>query len=531
MLPHDNSLDQAQNRSPASFWISHPNNVFLGNVAADSPGVGYWFALHEFPTGTSSNGVWGFSGTNATLENLGVFALNVAHSIKMGIDINDSVRDQSGAIHPMNSCLPATPPVYCAGGPPAMPSLGDPSDDDVIRNRMWRPGDLAVFDGFLAYGCTTGFYSGGGVDYVGAVRCTNSVFIDNGAHLHLASAEIVSNSLLVHDSGNGIFPVGASYIHGFERGNAYVVYDGPGELYDSYLVGYRASGAGYLYYSDFGAARRHTGHRIRGLTFAGSGPINVGFRNFDPLASGAPAVLGYPHVWGIAIIDEDGSLTNGTQLGKTLVSNHKMMRVRDAVGNTVDKPLGPNSVLSLFDWGHLQVRGYDGGVPGALMESGSVPPVEFIRWPFSSHGFNWLQESHDYDIVLNAQMRQLPVLVGDEGTPQCVYEVVLDIGSSVQRVDITLDDVQTGATVHLLVKHPTQPVGWSPQVKINDEPTLIHKNGQNPNLLPALTPGIVAGQTSYRIRTLGTENVVELVMANPATPVPDGRTHRVSLVW
>lgn len=105
MLLHDNALDRAQDRSPAAFWISHPDNQVIGNVAADSLGVGYWFALHTAPTGLSMSTTppqnwrpsFSSNGTpwNASRESLGAFQGNVSHSMKMGIDIHDTIVEEA----------------------------------------------------------------------------------------------------------------------------------------------------------------------------------------------------------------------------------------------------------------------------------------------------------------------------------------------------------------------------------------------------------------------------------------------------
>ena len=40
-------------QTPASFWITHPDNMFIGNHAAGSDKYGFWFDLEESPTGPS----------------------------------------------------------------------------------------------------------------------------------------------------------------------------------------------------------------------------------------------------------------------------------------------------------------------------------------------------------------------------------------------------------------------------------------------------------------------------------------------
>ena len=41
--------------TPASFWITHPTNYFVGNVAAGSERYGYWFDLQKFAVGPSAD--------------------------------------------------------------------------------------------------------------------------------------------------------------------------------------------------------------------------------------------------------------------------------------------------------------------------------------------------------------------------------------------------------------------------------------------------------------------------------------------
>lgn len=62
-------------RSPATFWITNPDNNVRNNVAAGSEGFGFWLAFPEHPTGLSSDpDVW------PRRTPLGVFSGNVAHS-------------------------------------------------------------------------------------------------------------------------------------------------------------------------------------------------------------------------------------------------------------------------------------------------------------------------------------------------------------------------------------------------------------------------------------------------------------------
>ena len=42
-------------QTPASFWIQHPDNKFIGNHAAGSDRYGFWFDLPDNPTGPSAD--------------------------------------------------------------------------------------------------------------------------------------------------------------------------------------------------------------------------------------------------------------------------------------------------------------------------------------------------------------------------------------------------------------------------------------------------------------------------------------------
>ena len=62
-------------QSPASFWITHPDNQFINNHAAGSTNYGFWFDLQVHATGPSAD-----NNICPEYENLGEFSGNVAHS-------------------------------------------------------------------------------------------------------------------------------------------------------------------------------------------------------------------------------------------------------------------------------------------------------------------------------------------------------------------------------------------------------------------------------------------------------------------
>jgi cell migration-inducing and hyaluronan-binding protein len=64
--------------TPATFWITNPDNTLIGNVSAGSEGEGFWFALPEHPLALDSTltNVW------PRQTPLGMFKDNVAHTDK-----------------------------------------------------------------------------------------------------------------------------------------------------------------------------------------------------------------------------------------------------------------------------------------------------------------------------------------------------------------------------------------------------------------------------------------------------------------
>jgi cell surface hyaluronidase len=485
LLITDNQLDQVQNRTPAVFWISHPNNHFTGNVAAESVGTGYWIIPHTAPTGESAKAVWAplFGGIDGTQAPLGTFANNVAHSCKSAFDVNDTLRDQP---------LGAQPPF-------ATPE--DPTDDFIWTNRSWDPPTQEVIEGFTAWGCTIGIYAGlgSGNTFTQQVIFRDCVLADNGGHVQLACSFIVEDSLLVHDSNNRIF--GRQSGHDFQQGFAQVIYDGPAQMYRCHLVGYDGPDGHSVFYDGFGAARRHTNHLVKSLTYEGAGRPVVNFNSY-------PASNPSSRVWGVVVRDIDGSLTRGVLPGVSLVTNHPMMRVVDANGATRDQRAGSNAWFSPYRWAHLQVLHYRS--PNTLLSAGSLPPTSFTRLPYGTA----TGATFDDSAVAQAEIRQCPVIVAPNGAsvPAFEYAVALNetpaSGSSVDRVDLAIDDADVGDVTLLAVTFDNDPT-WAPTVFLDDSSTPLAAGGTDPTV------------TSYTLAN----GVLRLRMVSPA------RLHRVRLHW
>jgi hypothetical protein len=88
-------------RGPAGFWITNPDNVLRGNVAADAEGNGFWLAFSRKPMGDAAS-------ISLLPDRLpfGVFDDNVAHSNgQVGINLDWAVTDEAGNVAP-NKYIP-----------------------------------------------------------------------------------------------------------------------------------------------------------------------------------------------------------------------------------------------------------------------------------------------------------------------------------------------------------------------------------------------------------------------------------------
>lgn len=75
----------ASDANPATFWLTNPDNIVRGNVAAGSVGFGFWYALPVAPTGFSTG-----QPDAPRRTPLGEFDHNVAHSNRRpGLNVDD----------------------------------------------------------------------------------------------------------------------------------------------------------------------------------------------------------------------------------------------------------------------------------------------------------------------------------------------------------------------------------------------------------------------------------------------------------
>jgi cell migration-inducing and hyaluronan-binding protein len=171
---------------PASYWITNPDNIYRGNVAAGSRGIGFWCAFPASPTGLSVG-----AADLPRRTPLREFKDNVAHSNRsVGLNVDDGPT-MDGTTEVTNYS-----------------PRQDPANDS--------PAVIADFNGLKAWK-----NSGRGVWLRGSnQRLTNALMADNGIGATFAANEtFVQNSTFIGESEN----VGTAAL-GFYRG--YEFYDG-----------------------------------------------------------------------------------------------------------------------------------------------------------------------------------------------------------------------------------------------------------------------------------------------------------------
>ena len=280
ILETDNAFNTVQNRSPASYWITNPNNIFTDNVAAGTPGTGFWFAFPQRPLNASQSHPR-FIGLEPHKQPLGAFTGNTAHSCASGLDINDQLA----------------------------------ADDTLVINGEWANNGPFYFDNCTWYSNDIAIYAGIGGKRKNVVY-RNNVFSDNATNLFLATYQLCEDSLMVADSGFGLQPPTVNR-------TVYAVYDGAGRMKKNHLVGYDASNARFL--QNIGAAIKHPNHYFENLTFDPPTPVRSVLTNYNiiPPANIDANGPGHPRIWAQVIVDVDGSISGVPN--SSIISNHPFM--------------------------------------------------------------------------------------------------------------------------------------------------------------------------------------------------------------
>jgi hypothetical protein len=405
-----------QDAGPSSFWITNPNNSFVGNVAAGSEGSGYWFALPEDPLHEPQQE----PPYHPIEQPIGSFQGNTAHSTLLGLDTGDSID-------------PACP------DDPAQPCEKD------VPNAGWRAPSTIYFDQFTGY-----------------ANALDAVYHDNNTDLEMRGTILADNLYGVFFAGyetldrippDGLYSTVIARSRNFTLNSevfAYAIYDGAGSMRDVNLVGFDDPDA-YVF-DRVGAAVRHTNHKVSGLAFYNAAgaripPVPVRFKTLpDKLDACNPPVFrgGDPRMWAFSILDEDGSLT-GTA-GGSVVPND---RDQGMLGTPTDPPIPPgwqNARLSVQTFGHLRL--YPGSSQGdfdhCIPLMPSKPTLTTARHRPTQPPDATFRDDYQVD-----PWHQMAVIVNGDYEYDLTYDMLPEPEKGRRQIDLFLQDVGPDKSVVL----------------------------------------------------------------------------------
>ena len=221
-------------RSPATFWITNPDNTYENDVSAGSTAFGFWIAPPLHPTGYSATElIWP---KNTALRK---FAGNVVHSAGVGIEVEGDASTFGSYETDYNPR---------AGGQPD----GGPA--------------YAVYSGVLVYSNPMGFWARG--DYQ---RIEGSIFADNRTAIQIGNAGDRANSEVATST-----IIGASANAPWYRPLIGVkVYDGPTYVHDVTFAEYPNGVSGAFGPEAKFEGRSSAANRASGIRFVDAQPYLI----------------------------------------------------------------------------------------------------------------------------------------------------------------------------------------------------------------------------------------------------------------
>ena len=305
---HDH-VGQNANRflSSAAYWMTNPDNIWIGNVSAGSEGTGYWFIFPDFAIGDSAGDPL-YANTRANRTNLNLFDHNSSHSSPIGFNLDR--------------------------GPDIEVPVGAVLDSPFFGRRYLPPSE-PQFNYYTAYKHNIGVYQRGDI-----ANFHENRFADNFTGTFITFTQRITNTLYVgHSRGNANLSTPVT---------GHSLYDGANTLTGTHFAGFTASNAHN--FRPHGSALRHTSFLFSNTSFENDGSalsISISTQNGGSNHSGAFQNSAS------AVLDMDGTLTgpSGGGPGYTVVSNHPFFYDADDF-----RPAGWNAWISQDTYSMLNVR-------------------------------------------------------------------------------------------------------------------------------------------------------------------------------
>jgi len=299
---------ESRGAGSAAFWITNPDNRFIGNISAGAFGSGFWYILPRMPIGESAhimaNTDWSDEdGLNAGQQYLRnflkgdenphgyspnelptVFDYNTSHSAPTGFTIFRGEDIEGGAVDP-DHISPEGLTMDELGLTPNNPSAGMYRAAARTNNQNLT---FTGYRGWKARGAATYILYNGNLVFEDAQIADSMMGI-------FAPRVRARNSLLVGDSrGNADHTLPVSLMTFYDRWNA---------IDNSHVAGLQREDA-HLYMFDKQLVSAQISDYVTGVTFDDDGSrdsVSIGFGYSGP--------HWVTHSWSRSILDADGSLT------------------------------------------------------------------------------------------------------------------------------------------------------------------------------------------------------------------------------
>ncbi len=265
LIPSDIQQGEAA-RGPSTFWISNPDNTFIGNAAAGSDGLGFWYDTEETVTGSSAS-LSRYQGISPMYSKFGVFKDNRVHSSDMGFSSCSLASGPAGYLPPTRANYHNLT-VFAGGDGSVWPCEG---------NQIFT--ELKVTD--------TGHAHHAGFVAPRPVTVQDSLFVANSK---------------LSEGGRG------------RQRSAIGIYDFGVDLRDVHFVNFNNEYGGNFMFGARDADVRITSNPVSGITLADS------YLYYDRRNRAEDM---RPSAWGAVIHDEDGSFGLGADTA--LVADHPLM--------------------------------------------------------------------------------------------------------------------------------------------------------------------------------------------------------------
>jgi cell migration-inducing and hyaluronan-binding protein len=258
LIPSDNTA--------STFWITNPDNTYIGNVAAGSDAIGFWFALPQHPTGA-------FEGTEVSKNTwprrtkIREFRDNTAHSNFDGVMFDrgpgpDGKFNVGGAGHISHSDPADT------NSQVVVSAIDNYTGYKNRNGAIWSRGEAHLYRNMKLADNAIGFThaSGGAGVWPYTSRVIDSLFVGESANIGnpTTPSEVAYGRSLPKETAD--FPI---------RGYEY--YDYRHEVVNTTFVNFQpnatrdAGALSYLLFTSFGMS---TENSVEGLKFVNSKPVD-----------------------------------------------------------------------------------------------------------------------------------------------------------------------------------------------------------------------------------------------------------------